>query len=207
MLRNIHVRVQHVGGRCDHENLRGHPENFITREDFDPSSDEETTKKTDRRATIHYAALGAGFVADCQGLKEKRRSSTILTKVDERIETKIIQRFRIMPDSRKRRNEEKQKWFNVLRWFYTNFAKAERRRSSSLKIRSWPLRIHFGHLWPPLTLLFRSFRVIKGKEKTKQNKKKNIIFLYINVAVVLYCIQQWHWRENSQSVYFFYFLC
>ena len=115
---------------------------------------------------------------------EKSLSYTKLTIEEKWGETKMIRCDVIMPDSRKQRSEKKLRCFNALRRSRTNLTKAERRRSGSLKNRISHLYVHFSHLRPSLTLPIRTFRVIKGKEK------KQIIFLYISVVVVLPSIQQ-----------------
>ena len=87
-------------------------------------------------------------------------------------------------DSQKeKRGETKMIWYVEI---MLDIAKAEQWRSISLKIRIWPymfISAVFDSLSLSLSLSFRQFRVIKGKEKSL-NK-----FLYFSVIVFLPCIQ------------------
>ena len=127
--------------------LRGSTEIYINRGRFRPGS----TKKTVRRATRRYVALGALLAPDCTGLRGKENSELYETRKSrearknqddsmlwdyatptkaEKREAKIFQCLNIMPDSRKQRNKEKTSRFNVLMWLCISLAKEERRNSS-----------------------------------------------------------------------------
>ena len=140
--------------------LRRCPEKYIN----------QRTKKTGRRATWSYAALGAGLASDCSGLRGREKPEW---KIEKRIETKMIQCFEIaMYQFRESRTEKKR--------FTEDLYLAPVCASQPSSTFSLTLPIH-------------TFRVIKGKEK------RQIIFLYISVVVFLCCIQKFFYLVHCSK--------
>ena len=80
--------------------MRVHPENFITTEDFRPSTKEEA----DRRVTRRHATLDAGLVPDAPGLRGWERSELNKTCLNE--EAKMVKCLAIMQRSVKKQDRE-----------------------------------------------------------------------------------------------------
>ena len=77
----VWLEFSSAGGRCDHDDLRRHPGNYISQGRFRPRQNVRRTKKTRRRATRRYAALCSGLAPDCPRLRgRKSLSCTRLTK-------------------------------------------------------------------------------------------------------------------------------
>ena len=187
--------MQHVGGRCDHENLCRCLENYINQRRFNLGR----RKRKDwlKTTTRHHIALDSDLRPDCVGLRH-RENPEMYDICESR---KAMMNLDVsMPwdssvqDSQKKRSEEKLRWFNALTWPSTNLVKEESEEEtvSQKNCNITPMCVHLSRLQLFLTLTWPY--ILRKKKRIK-------LYFYMSASFFSSAMQQYQllWVIKCQS--------